>query len=64
MEIKSNTQFELSVKEVKDIIIKHLMKTGYIKGDVDMNMVEMENITKTINESEIFDGIKIKINGN
>jgi len=61
MEIKSHTQFELSSKEVKDLIIKHLMKTGYIKGDVDMNMVEMENITKTINESEVFDGIKIKI---
>ncbi len=71
MKIKSHDQFKLSREEVKDIITKHLMKTGHIKGDVNMGKVQMESITKTISEPggdphdayyyEVFDGIKIRV---
>ena len=71
MNIKSQEQFKLSVQEVKDIITKHLMKTGHIKGDVDMSKVQMESLTTTHIEPgtdphdayyyEVFDGIKIKV---
>lgn len=74
MNIKSQEQFKLSVQEVKDIITKHLMKTGHIKGDVDMSKVQMESITKTHTEPgadphdsyyyEVFDGIKIRVEHN
>ena len=72
MNIKSHEQFKLSREEVKDIITKHLMKTGHIKGDVDMSKVQMESLTKTHTEPgadphdayyiEYFDGLKFTIN--
>lgn len=71
MQIKSHEQFKLSREEVKDIIIKHLMKTGHIKGDVDMDKIQMDSLIKTYTEPggdphdayyyEVFDGIKIKV---
>lgn len=71
MKIKSQEQFKLSVQEVKDIITKHLMKTGHIKGDVDMSKVQMESLTTTHIEPgadphdayyyEVFNGIQIKV---
>ena len=74
MNIKSQEQFKLSVQEVKDIITKHLMKTGHIKGDVDMSKVQMKSITKTHTEPgadphdvycyEVFDGIEIRVDLN
>lgn len=72
--MESNTQksFKLSVHEVKDIVVRHLMKSGHIKGDVDMDKVAMSDLTKTRTEPggdphdayyiEYFDGLKITIN--
>lgn len=71
MQIKSHEEFKLSREEVKDIITKHLMKTGHIKEDLDMGKVQMESLTKTYTEPgadphdayyyEVFDGIKLRI---
>ena len=72
METNTTQEFRLTPNEVKDIIVKHLMKLGHIKGDVDMDKVIMSDITKTRTEPggdphdayyiEYFDGLKITIN--
>lgn len=74
MESNTYTQksFKLSAQEVKDIVVKHLIKSGHIKGDVDMSKIYMSDITKTEVEPgadphdvyyyEVFNGIKITIN--
>lgn len=72
METNIQKSFKLSVHEVKDIVVKHLMKSGHIEGDVDMDKVVMSDITKTITEPggdphdayyiEYFDGLKFTIN--
>lgn len=72
METNTQKSFKLSVHEVKDIVVKHLMKSGHIEGDVDMDKVVMSDITKTRTEPggdphdayyiEYFDGLKITIN--
>ena len=72
METNTQKSFKLSVHEVKDIVVKYLMKSGHIKGDVDMDKVVMSDITKTRTEPggdphdayyiEYFDGLKITIN--
>lgn len=74
MNIISHEQFKLSREEVKDIITKHLMKTGHIKGDVDMGKVQMESIIKIVTEPgadphdayyhEVFNGIQIRVDHN
>ena len=71
METNTTKVFIMSTNEVKDIITKHLMKTGHIKGDVDISKVQMESLTKTHTEPggdphdayyyEVFNGIKIKV---
>lgn len=71
MEIKTNSQFKLSKDEIKDILVKHLMKTGHITGDVDMKDVTMEDIVKTemipgfdphdADYVERFDGLKLTV---
>ena len=50
METNTQKSFKLSVHEVKDIVVKHLMKSGHIEGDVDMDKVVMSDITKTRTE--------------
>jgi hypothetical protein len=72
METNIQKSFKLSVHEIKDIVVKHLMKSGHIKGDVDMDKVVMSDITKTRTEPggdphdayhiEYFDGLKFTIN--
>ena len=71
--MKTNTtqEFRLNPNEVKDILVRHLMKSGHIKGDVDMDKVAMSDLTKTRTEPggdphdayyiEYFDGLKITI---
>ena len=46
MEQKISQLFSMTPDEVKTIIIKHLMKLEYIKGDVDMDKIKMSDITK------------------
>jgi len=72
METNTQKSFKLSVHEIKDIVVKHLMKSGHIEGDVDMDEVVMSGITKTRTEPgadphdayyyEVFDGLKFTIN--
>ncbi len=72
METNTQKSFKLSVHEIKDIVVKHLMKSGHIEGDVDMDKVVMSDITKTRTEPgadphdayyiEYFDGLKFIIN--
>ena len=72
METNTQKSFKLSAHEIKDIVVKHLMKSGYIEGDVDMDKVVMSDLTKTRTEPggdphdvyyiEYFDGLKITIN--
>jgi len=72
METNTQKSFKLSVHEIKDIVVKHLMKSGHIEGDVDMDKVVMSDITKTRTEPgadphdayyiEYFDGLKFTIN--
>ena len=78
METNTQKSFKLSVHEIKDIVVRHLMKSGHIKGDVDMDKVVMSDITKTRTEPggdphdphdpyyidyiEYFDGLKFTIN--
>jgi len=71
MEQKISQMFSMTPDEVKTIIIKHLMKLEYIKGDVDMDKIKMSDITKTSIEQggdphdayriECFDGLKFTI---
>lgn len=72
METNTQKSFKLSVHEIKDIVVKHLMKSGYIEGDVNMDKVVMSDIKKTRMELggdlhdayyiEYFDGLKFTIN--
>ena len=71
METNTQKSFKLSVHEVKDIVVKYLMKSGHIEGDVDMDKIVMSDITKTRTEPggprgvyyiEYFDGLKFTIN--
>lgn len=72
METNTTQEFRLTPNEVKDIVVKHLMKLGHIKGDVDMDKVIMSDITNTRTEPggdphdayyiEYFDGLKFIIN--
>lgn len=72
MELKTTNKIKFTKEEIKDILVVHLMKNGYLKGDVDMKDIQMEEVKITKVEPgadihdayyvEYFDGIELKIN--
>lgn len=74
MDIKNSSEFKLSRQEVQDIVMKYLMKSGNIAGDVDMDKVMINDMTKTevqpgadIHDAyyeQVFDGFKITVEQN